>query len=82
MLWRQPLLSQSLQERCLLSHTLQALYHLALQGNLKKIKQQVEHLAETDPTYTAFAKKIQTFVTEFQEEELTLFLQDSLGQTE
>ncbi|MBT9317630.1 ATP-binding protein, partial [Leptothoe spongobia] len=63
---------------------LQSLHHLALQGNLKKIKQQVKQLTETDPTYTAFAQQIQMFVTDFQEQELTQFLKDAIanGQTE
>lgn len=61
---------------------LQSLHHLALQGNLKKIKLQAEQLMETDSSYTAFTQQIQKFVTEFQEEELTLFLKDALGTTE
>ncbi|MEM6255382.1 MAG: ATP-binding protein [Cyanobacteria bacterium P01_D01_bin.156] len=62
--------------------TLKSLYHLALQGNLKKVKQQVEQLIETDATYSVFAQKIQHFVTGFQEQELTRFLKDALEQAE
>lgn len=61
---------------------LKSLHYLALQGNLKKIKQQIEQLIKSDSTYTAFAQKVQTFVTNFQEQELTLFLKDALGQVE
>lgn len=61
------------------AETLDSLHHLALQGNLKKIKQQMQQLTETDSTYTEFAQQVQQFVTDFQEQELIQFLKDAIA---
>ncbi|MBE9028377.1 response regulator [filamentous cyanobacterium LEGE 11480] len=50
-------------------------YELALQGNLKQIKQQAQQYGQNHPEQVIFFQTIQEFAATFQEQHLMLFLQ-------
>ena len=60
------------------SNTLQTLWDLARQANLKALREQIEQLVNTDKVYTAFAEPILELAKQFKAEEIEELLQQYL----
>ncbi|MDM8551915.1 response regulator, partial [Desulfobacterales bacterium HSG2] len=47
---------------------LEVLYEMAMFGDLQKVEDRMEYLEETDPKYSAFARKVREFAKHFEDE--------------
>ncbi|MGB8702443.1 MAG: hypothetical protein WCD18_23750, partial [Thermosynechococcaceae cyanobacterium] len=54
------------------------LYDLALMGSMRKICDRAHYLADLDPQYHAFAARLKTLATDFEEKSLLALIETHL----
>ena len=59
---------------------LEALYELTMFGNLKKVRERVKYLEETDPKYSPFARKVAAYAKDFEDEPIIDMLKQHMEQ--
>ncbi|PSB23270.1 two-component system sensor histidine kinase/response regulator [filamentous cyanobacterium CCP2] len=60
------------------AHELKQLLKLAQQGRLKALKEEIQRIEQSNPTYVGFAQQIQQWIKTFQAEKIEQFIQSHL----